>query len=173
MRHTLIIVLFFSCSISQADGCVKKVFGEYCLGGDIATVVASALPAHDKTKKGIRVVRYRDGENIIFLRSINGRIATVGKYNKPPTMLTYGWLLTQLQEKYGPGEDMSYFLPGYADTASREASILLGKGVAKHKWQNVGWSILLSWANRRAGIVLQYEHDELGDKMRKLSQVYL
>jgi hypothetical protein len=75
----------------------------------------------------------------------------------------------KLKDRYGEGEDDSFF-PDYADSdTTRGNAIELGKGRAKHTWDQGEWKAILAWSNSRLGININYYHNQLYSEMQKNS----
>lgn len=134
-------------------GCLKVAFSSYCLGG-----MASSLPP-GATKKDGDAWLY-PGAQTTFVRLFGERVAAVGRIYLPGTWLTYRNLQADLESKYGPGKDLSFY-PKYADDdSSRETAIGLKEGRAALSWPQEGYTVQLNWGSRD-GVLLLYFHDAL------------
>jgi hypothetical protein len=136
--------------------CMKVVFGSFCLGG-----AASSLPANPAEKaEDMRMYRLPEPT---LARLVDGRIAGVARFYAPGTWLTYRKVESDITEKYGAGQDLSFF-PSYAnDSSSQETAISLKKGVAGKSWKQQGYTIQLKWEDSQH-VILMYFHDELEAK---------
>ena len=135
------------------EGCMKLAFGSYCLGAP-----TSSLPTNPAQKMD-ELWAYVEPE-LTMVVIVEDRVASVGRKYSPGTWLTYTRLENDLVEKYGKGNDLSFF-PSYADdSSSRETAISLKKGRAARSWQQDGYTIQLKWESSD-NVVLLYYHDEL------------
>lgn len=146
-----------------APECMKKVFGDFCLGGP-ATDLPNGGDADKKTRW------YPDRSVIVFVT--DGRVSRVARLYKPGTWLTYNNVEHDLVEKYGQGKDHSFF-PSYAnDMTTRENAITLKKGQAARVWSQPGFTIELIWSDSKA-VMLRYSHDDLAaiEKAKKKDEL--
>lgn len=149
------------------DECVKKVFLKFCLGGDINDIIKNYHPDEDREKNGMRSLLYRQGNEVTMVSEWKGRTVRIARFYKPGSWLTYLRLQGKLADLYGAGKDDSFF-PDYADSQSSKAtSISLGKGRAKHVWDQDKWSLSLVWSSNRTGVMLIYYHKALNSDMKE------
>ena len=152
------------------DGCIKQVFGLYCLGAD-ANALLRQRPPTSQERDGERLALiYDQGTEQDFVMSFRGRVYKVVRQFRIETQLKYQDIYAQLREKYGAGEDRSLF-PGYAETpASRQGSIRRGDGKAIHVWTPAeNWRIELTWT-REFGLSLAYVDNALEAQQRAAVQ---
>ncbi|NOZ11646.1 MAG: hypothetical protein GXP09_11470 [Gammaproteobacteria bacterium] len=158
-KNNIVLGKKASAKENALDQCRKMVMGKYCLGGSMAD-----LPEPDVKEGGSFV--YFDGDKRIFLKSANGRVASVSIFYPSPSWLNYRVLLGQLKEKYGEGINFDNF-PDYAQSDSSKAtSITLKKGRALTSWPQTGWSINYGWASKNWRI-LEYTHDNLSEAVNQ------
>ncbi|MGA7978737.1 MAG: hypothetical protein WCA32_00750 [Chromatiaceae bacterium] len=152
-------VLSFLLSVGAAadDACVKRVFGAYCLGGDINAMHHQGLPPlFQETDGERRAVVFSEGPKKIYVLAFRNRIYKVVRQYQIATQLRYDDLYNLLRRKYGPGEDRSQFPPYATSPARRLGSIRRGDGRAVHYWKPAeSWHIELSWT-REMGLALAY-----------------
>jgi hypothetical protein len=152
------------------DGCIKQVFGLYCLGAD-ANALLRQRPPTSQERDGERLALiYDQGTEQDFVMSFRGRVYKVVRQFRIETQLKYQDIYAQLREKYGAGEDRSLF-PSYAETpASRQGSIRRGDGKAIHVWAPAeNWRIELTWT-REFGLSLAYVDNALEAQQRAAVQ---
>lgn len=152
------------------DGCIKQVFGLYCLGAD-ANALLRQRPPTSQERDGERLALiYDQGTEQDFVMSFRGRVYKVVRQFRIETQLKYQDIYAQLREKYGDGEDRSLF-PSYAETpASRQGSIRRGDGKAIHVWTPAEtWRIELTWT-REFGLSLAYVDNALEAQQRAAVQ---
>jgi hypothetical protein len=142
-----------------AKKCTAVVLGRFCLGGP-----ASALPKGSVPIEGTNAVFYKADD--IHVSLLDGRIQNVVKIEKKGNWMELRRVLAILTEKYGAGEDHSYY-PGYAnDDDSRLTAITLGKAAVKHEWMQDGWYVRLVWSKAEYFMV-GYGDTELTERVRK------
>jgi hypothetical protein len=152
------------------DGCIKQVFGLYCLGADI-NVLLRQNPPGDQQRDGERLALiYDQGTEQDYVMAFRGGVYKVVRQFRIETQLKYQDIYAQLREKYGAGEDRSLF-PAYAEgPASRQGSIRRGDGKAIHVWNPAEtWRIELTWT-REFGLSLAYVDNVLEAQQRAAVQ---
>jgi hypothetical protein len=146
---------------SDRPGCVKMVFGKYCLGGPRA----GGIPPSAKRSPNGAWAWTANGQ-MEAAGERDGRIASVVRVYEPGTWLTFHNVVGPLVEKYGPGRDVSFF-PGYAtDDDTKEVTIALKKGQAGRLWDEGEYTIELLWQDAKS-MVLAYRHKALMSKAAK------
>jgi len=157
------------------DACVKRVFGNYCLGGQISEQTRKDPKFVHQQQEGDRfAVVYVEGDEKIYVMAYKQRIYKVLRRYDSPTVLRYSDLQTLLTDKYGPPQDLSRY-PGYAkNRASKMGAIRRGEGYAELLWapEGVDWSITLGWT-RELGLTLDYRVKDLDEEQRATSTARL
>lgn len=167
MRLLPVLVIAFFTSPAFADDCLKMVFNDYCLGGDLKAII-DRNPPDDVSRDGdaTYIIYKESADETVSINAIEGKVAVVGKFMQPGSWLNYRSWKARLEEIYGAGDDRSYF-PDYANSDSSKATaISLGKGRALHVWDQGEWMIALAWRDREFGINLGYMHKALMDVMK-------
>lgn len=165
LKASALIAVACTCIAGAAvadQGCLKMVFGRYCLGGEVEALERDAPPTLIRQTQGESLALvFPDGANQLYVMAFSGRIYKVVRAYAVSTQLRFDDLYRLLREKYGPGEDRSRF-PDYASTpAARLASVRRGEGRAIHHWQpSQSWHIELSWT-RELGVSLAYVATQL------------
>ena len=163
----IILIFALTTGNSWADECMKKVFYDYCLGGDIKELLKNTSPDKDITKRGVRHLFYKDGEEMTMVTGWNGKIIAVAKLHKPASWMNYYQFKSKLKEKYGDGKDESHF-PEYANSEiSKRTAIELGNGQAQHAWDQGEWKVILTWSDSDLGISISYHHRQLYSEMQE------
>jgi hypothetical protein len=152
---------------AQADtpaeaACLKVVFGQFCLGGDVSTLQREGPQPVIRLPEGERLALvFQEGPERVYVLAFRNRIYKVVRRYRGSSQLRFDDLYGILHDKYGPGEDRSRF-PAYADTPSRRlSSIRRGEGRAYYYWKVAdAWHIELTWT-REMGIALGYVATEL------------
>jgi hypothetical protein len=164
----LLLLLIAVQSVLRADdgtdACLKRVFGEYCLGGSLQQLLQQrpyGMPAAQQNGDRTAVI-YLQGRERTYVMAYQGRIYKVLHTFEPASQVKLKDLRERLVTKYGDYRDRSYY-PGYARTqASRIGAIRRGEGELRYAWQSndASWRIELSWT-RKLGISLAYLANEL------------
>jgi hypothetical protein len=172
MRSLILFLLLALQAIGPAvggeEGCLKMVFGDYCLGG----AMQQQLQRHPKgipaPESGARsAVVYPKGREHTYVMAYQGRIYKVLHTYEPVNQVTFKDLRKRLESKYGAYLDHSHY-PAYARTkASRISSIRRGEGALKFIWSNTErpWRIELEWT-RKLGISISYLANDLEEKQK-------
>jgi hypothetical protein len=146
---------------AQSPPCLKLVFNQYCLGGDVNQLAQQRPPAlrHDQGERVALI--YYQGRDRDYVLAWRGRVYKVLREHRIASQLHYEDLYRLLRKKYGEGEDKSSF-PAHARTPGRkQIAIRRGEGRAVHVWPtDAGWHIELSWT-RETGLALAYIADAL------------
>ena len=162
----LLLLLSLTTSLWAAEGggdCLKKVFGEYCLGGSLQQLRQRqpyGIPAQHTGDRS--AIIYPQGRERTYVMAYQGRIYKVLHTFEPASQIKLKDLLERLMSKYGDYRDRSHY-PGYARTqASRIGSIRRGEGELHYVWQasDEAWRVELAWT-RKLGISLAYLANEL------------
>jgi len=157
------------------EACAKRVFGDYCLGGQISEQIRKDSKFFHQQREGDRfAVIYVEGDERIYVMAYKERIYKVLRQYDSPTALRYSDLQTLLTDKYGPPQDLSRY-PGYAkNRASRMGAIRRGEGYAELRWapEGVDWSMTLGWT-RELGLTLDYRVKGLDEEQRAASTARL
>lgn len=162
MKSSLFAVaLALISSTGSAEDCLKLVFNKFCLGGDVAHLLATEKPVFDQVIRGDRVLGFgSDPKAGDLIGIVDGRIASINRQLTPATWLTFNDASAALVKLYGDPVDLSVF-PSYArEQSSRETAITLGKGRAVQKWDRGEWTVLLAWGKQDL-MMLSYRHKAL------------
>ena len=156
----LLLLLWPAVSPAQQP-CLKLVFNQYCLGGDVNALAQQQPPAMREDQAERVALVYYEGRDRDYVLAWRGAVYKVLREHRIASQLHYEDLYRLLREKYGDGEDRSTF-PSYAHTPGRkQISIRRGEGRAVHVWETgQGWHIELSWT-RETGLALAYIADDL------------
>ncbi len=160
------LLLLFALTVPQSalaeNGCLKQVFGEYCLGGSLQRLLQRKPSGIPQLSGDRSAVVYLQGRGRTYVMAYRDRIYKVLQTFEPATQVTLKDLNERLSAKYGPFEDLSLY-PGYArNPSARISAIRRGEGELRYRWQNEGdsWRVELGWA-RKLGISLTYLANEL------------
>ncbi|MGD2081932.1 MAG: hypothetical protein PVF91_03145 [Chromatiales bacterium] len=166
------LLAVLSAALPAEEVCMKRVFNEYCLGGDMDAQVRAPKPVIHQQREGDRfAVVYADGDGSAYVMSFKGRIYKVLRRYDPSTILRFNDLEKILTGKYGPPNDLSRY-PAYArNRASRIGAIRRGEGRAELVWEPRGepWAVTLAW-NRELGLHLYYTAKELDAQMEMAAE---
>jgi hypothetical protein len=150
------------------ESCVRRVFGEYCLGGQISDQMRKDPQFVHQQREGEHfAVIYVKGQETIYVMAFKERIYKVLRRYDSPTVLRFLDLKRLLTDKYGVPEDLSRY-PGYArNRASKMGAIRRGEGYAELVWtpEGVDWKVTLGWT-RELGLTLDYRIKELDEAQR-------
>ena len=145
------------------ESCLKRVFDDFCVGGDINQLARKKPETLYRQGQGERLALVDpEKKDTLYVLGYKGRIYKVVRKYSSATLLKFDDLLGLLTQKYGASRDLSEF-PGYARSqASRVGAIRRGDGQALHVWQPQGqqWYIRLRW-NREFGVSLEYVAEHL------------
>ncbi len=145
----VIVLLILACIPMQssfAEGCVKWVFNQYCLGGVSTDTLAKLNQPTDKEEQENKTVyTFRDTDKTIKLVSLNGTNISITRQEKPGDWINFTAWKVKLVRLYGRGEDLSSF-PAYATArSSRLNAINAGRGIAEFEWNQKDYIIKLIW----------------------------
>ena len=156
--------------VSAEQPCLKLVFNQYCLGGDINVLAQQSPPALRDQDGDRSALIYFEGGEKIYVLAWRGRIYKVLRRYPVASQLRYEEIYHLLRDKYGNGEDHSYF-PDHARTPGlKQIAIRRGEGQAIHVWPlTEGWHIELSWT-RELGLAVAYIADEIERQQAKAFQ---
>lgn len=174
LRWLLIAGLLLAGPQLQArEQCLKLVFNDYCLGGDINLLIRQNTRYVHQEQDGERLALiYPDGRDLIYVMGFEGRIYKVLRKYGSETLLTFEDLLRLLNGKYGNSNDESQY-PAYVRShASKIGAIRRGDGRERHSWRLPAqpWLVRLSWT-RELGLTLEYIADQLvGEQNRQQAE---
>ncbi len=137
--------------------CAKRVFGQYCLGGDASALELTPVEGAEG--------RFTDaaGNPDTQLDIAAGRITAVERRVEPGGWREYDVWKKRLERLYRSGLNVSTF-PRYAASRSSQLNaIRSGRGSARTDWPQTGWLLSLIWREPEA-IHLRYELDEPGNQ---------
>ncbi len=159
-RSSVVFVAILTCVMvhpAYANDCIKQVFNRYCLGADIKESLAGIIP-DPKTlllDNNKTLNRFEDSGKVIEITADNNITVKVVRQETPGGWINYTAWKVKLIRLYGRGRDLSSF-PAYASSrSSRLNAINAGRGSAKNKWDQEGYSIILIWDNPQF-LELQY-----------------
>jgi hypothetical protein len=175
-RWVVLIVLSLSSMTLSAgegiDGCLKRVFSHYCLGGSISLQLQQHPADMDPIVNGDRAgVIYAKGRERVYVMAYRGRIYKVLKTYDPSSRVTLQRLQRGLSKKYGKHRDISH-LPNHARNLAGEiGAVRRGEGELKYRWQRPGslWRVELGWS-RKFGISLAYLVNALDQRQREADE---
>ena len=143
---------------NSSEACLKKVFGEYCLGGSMQQLLRQRPHGMRSQENGERsAVVYPEGRERTYVMAYKGSIYKVLHTFDPANQVKLKDLRERLEAKYGAYRNLSQY-PGYARTlAAKIGAIRRGEGELSYIWQSQddNWSIELTWT-RELGIALAY-----------------
>jgi hypothetical protein len=179
MRQGLALILFLisiSPSLARAaeagGDCLKRVFGEFCLGGSLSQLMQrrpGGMPARSKGERS--AVVFLQGRERIYVMAYQGRIYKVLRTYEPAGHAKLKELRQRLEAKYGPSREQSRF-PAYARTlAAKIGAIRRGDAELRYGWQSAvgAWRIELTWT-RELGVSLAYLANELDSQQRQAGE---
>ncbi|MCU7890897.1 MAG: hypothetical protein KZQ78_04465 [Candidatus Thiodiazotropha sp. (ex Ustalcina ferruginea)] len=172
----ILIVLSLSSAVIPADeisnGCLKRVFMHYCLGGSMTQLLqqrpVNLEPVVDGDRTGII---YTKGRERIYVMAYQGHIYKVLQTYDSPNQVTLQRIQRTLHKKYGNHQDMSVF-PNYVrNIAGRIGAVRRGEGELRYRWQLPGspWRVELAWT-RKLGISLAYLANALDQQQREAGE---
>jgi len=150
-------LIFLTSAAAAQDSCLKRVFGRYCLGGDINVLLRQAPQSMAQQVDGERhALIYPKGGDDLYVMAFRNRIYKVLLRYGTASQLRYEDLYRLLRKKYGLGRDESRFPQNANTPARRLVAIRRGEGRAIHIWRPAKtWHIELSWT-REMGLALAY-----------------
>ncbi len=159
-------LLLFALPTLGSSLCLEKVFGRYCLGGDIVELQRARPEYLHEQREGPRfALVYGNQSEKDYVMAYRGKIYKVVRQYRPPTSAKYRHLRNELRNLYGMPREFSRF-PLYARRLSTKIkSIELGEGQALLMWSADDWRVELSWT-MRMGISLAYIADVTGGEGR-------
>ena len=169
-RFFIALLLLISLDLQAEEACLKLVFNQYCLGGEI-TRLQQLNPSfvHQQSEGDRFALIYAEGRERIYVMAYKGRIYKVLRQFKPATRVKFTELKKLLSGKYGLAEQFSQF-PDYAKgLASQIGSIRRGEGKAELHWlpKQQAWGVTLSWT-REMGLTMFYTAIQLDGKQHQL-----
>ncbi|WP_316367992.1 hypothetical protein [Candidatus Thiodiazotropha sp. CDECU1] len=177
MPQWMIVILLSLTSMvlaaeESSDGCLKRVFGHYCLGGSMAQLLQQRPAKMDPIVNGDRSgIIYTKGRERIYVMAYQGRIYKVLQTYEPSSQVTLQRLQRTLGKKYGNPQDMSH-LPNYVrNMAGKIGAVRRGEGELRYRWQLPGspWRVELGWT-RKLGISLAYLVNGLDQQQREADE---
>lgn len=142
--------------------CKVVALGGYCLGGEIKELLESKTPYKQREKGALTEFDFRDKYWLVTVSVYNRQIMSVRREERPARSSTLRSLKTQIDQRYGGGEDHSTFPPGLESSRDREYAIYSNRAEALMVWEKAGWRIRLQWKGRDP-IQLIFEDTELLD----------
>ncbi len=156
----------------SGDGCLKRVFLHYCLGGKLSRQLARQPVDMEPIVNGDRTgIIYTKGRERVYVMAFQDRIYKILQTDDSQNQVTLQRFQRTLRSKYGNPQDISV-MPGYARTlASRIGAVRRGEGEILYRWQPPGapWRVELGWT-RRLGISLAYLANELDRQQREAAE---
>lgn len=150
------------------SGCLKQVFGDYCLGGSLQQLLQSRPGGMLAQRSGERrAAVFFQGRERIYVMAYQGRIYKILHTFEPAGQTRLKDLRKRLESKYGAYRDQSHY-PVYARTlAGKIGAIRRGEGELKYSWLSADETlrIELQWT-RKLGVSLAYLSNELDAKQR-------
>ena len=169
----LLLSFWFSPATQAAEGCLKLVFNQYCLGGDLPQLKRQEPDFVHQQQEGERSgVIYPDGRERVYVLALRNRIYKVVRKFHPSTGLKYKDVRATLTGIYGQPREMSQF-PEYAKgLGSKIGSIRRGEGQVLLMWQPQGevWHVELGWT-REMGLNLAYITNQQDTDRQKIDQL--
>jgi hypothetical protein len=154
--------------IQAEEQCLKVVFNQYCLGGDIRQLQRQKPFYIHQQREGERfALVYGEGREKVYVLSYQNRIYKVVRQYQPATRLNYLDLKDLLTSKYGMPKDLSQYPERAKGLAAKIGAIRRGEGRALLTWKppEQEWYLELGW-NREMGLNLAYIIDRLDGKQR-------
>ena len=167
-RFLLFLLLLPTPGVQAEEQCLKVVFNQYCLGGDIRQLQRQKPQFIHQQREGERfALIYGEGRERIYILSYQNRIYKIVRKYQPATRLNYLDLKELLTSKYGVPDDSSQYPERAKGLASRIGAIRRGEGQALLTWRPPGqeWYLQLGW-NREMGLNLAYIVDRLDGKQQ-------
>jgi hypothetical protein len=152
------------------EPCLKLVFNEYCLGGDIEQLIRQRQGyVHEEREGDRRALIYADDRDLIYVMAFQGRIYKIVRKYGSETLLTFEDLLRLLNDKYGPSSDESRYPAYVRSQASKIGAIRRGDGRERHSWRPTGqsWFVRLTWT-RELGLALEYVADKVASEQSRV-----
>lgn len=155
--HWLIIFLLMTQPAHAAD-CVKRVFNEFCLGGDLTEQQKANAQVVTGNDSQLRFAQHPKGP--ILIDRNEGQITSVTRLIKPGSWLNFTDWKVKLVRIYGRDQSQNNFPLSATSRSSKLNAINANKGYALSVWPQSGWHIALKWDDARH-ITLQYKLDKL------------
>jgi len=149
------------------EACLLRVFGQYCLGGDIVALSRGQPGFIHQQRKGERfALIYPAGREKDYVMAHRNRIYKVLRKFDPSTSSRYREWRNLLTQQYGrPGEDSRFPLHA-TGLAAKISAIQRGEGKALLRWHPAAtpWHIELGWT-QEMGLHLAYiiGQEQLGE----------
>ncbi|MCB1761282.1 MAG: hypothetical protein KDI68_16040 [Gammaproteobacteria bacterium] len=159
------LMLMLSSVASAAEtpeGCLRQVFGGYCLGGDIRELARRNAGFMHQQREGERfALIYPAGRDKDYVMAHRNRIYKVLRKYEPSTNISYRDLRQLLTGKYGEPVDQSRFPLHAKGLAAKIGAIRRGEGKMLLYWYpaDMPWHIELGWS-REMGLNLAYLDSE-------------
>lgn len=154
-KYTLLfLTCTFAPAVMSAETCVKLVFSEFCLGGQISP---------QSLENRLKLIQQKDeifhyfsaADKRIIVSTHQNKIVAVERQEVPGSWLNFTAWKVKLVRLYGRAKDQSS-LPSYATSRSSRFNVIkAGKGVAQVSWPQKNWTVTLRWDDP-AFIRLQY-----------------
>jgi hypothetical protein len=143
---------------APASDCTKLVFNDYCLGGELAALLAEREPRERGETEGRQSLLFDDEGKTVEVEAIDGRIVGVLRREPPGSYLNFTDWKVKLVRLYGRAEDRSSF-PAYAASRSARLNALnAGRGYSLVAWPQDGWEVSLRWDTPKY-VTLEYRLD--------------
>jgi hypothetical protein len=151
-------LLSLAAGAETAQGCLRQVFSEYCLGGDIRELARQDPGFVHQQREGERfALIYPAGREKDYVMAYRNRIYKVLRKLEPSTNIRYRDLRKLLTGKYGTPVDQSRFPLHAKGLAAKIGAIRRGEGKMLLYWYpaDTPWHIELGWS-REMGLNLAY-----------------
>ncbi|MGD2116751.1 MAG: hypothetical protein PVG66_00185 [Chromatiales bacterium] len=160
----LSVLLLSSASVTMAEesACLKRVFNQFCLAGDINQLMQQRPDFYARQTLGDKLgVTYGDGQSRIFVMAYKNRIYKVAQRFRPATRMRFEDIKMLLEGKYGQAQDLSRFPEDAENTAAKIGAVYRGEARMQFQWQpEKEWLVTLQW-DRESGLNLYYSAAEL------------
>jgi hypothetical protein len=157
------------------EGCLKMVFGDYCLGGSMQQQMQrrpGGIPAPESGERS--AVVYPQGRERTYVMAFQGRIYKVLHTYEPANQSKLRELKRRLETKYGDFLNQSHYPPYARTQASQIGAIRRGEGELRYLWQSSlgSYRVELAWS-RKLGISIAYIATELDRKQDQAQESLL
>jgi len=171
---SMLLLSFWSgAAVQAAEGCLKLVFNQYCLGGDLQQLKRQEPDFVHQQQEGERSgVIYPDGRERVYVLALRNRIYKVVRKFHPSTGLKYKGSASHSRRNLRTTQELSQF-PEYAKgLGSKIGSIRRGEGQVLLVWQPQGgtWRVELGWT-REMGLNLAYIANQQDSDQQKIDQL--
>ena len=167
-----ILFTLISLPVAATEGCMKQVFGDYCLGGSLRSLMQQNKATAAPQVKGERAgVIYREDNEKIYVMAYKDVIYKVVHTYEPETQATLKDLRRRLQRNYGAYSDESRYPDNTRNRSRQVSSIRRGDGEERNVWQppNQPWRVELGWT-RQLGVYVAFYHNELDARQKEAAR---